>query len=168
MQLMVVEFARQVFNDEDVNSTEFDRTTTHPVIDLMPEQNQITDLGGTMRLGLYPCQLQPGTIAGRAYGVELVEERHRHRFEFNNDYREVLAEHGMRYSGLSPDGRLVEIAELADHPFMLGTQFHPEFLSRPNRPHPLFLAFMDAVCQKAGVDGQLTSPVKTIQSAEMD
>ena len=168
MQLMVVEFAREALNDEDVNSTEFDRTTTHPVIDLMPEQNQITDMGGTMRLGLYPCQLQPGTIARRAYGQDLVEERHRHRFEFNNDYRELLAEHGMRYSGLSPDGRLVEIAELADHPFMLGTQFHPEFLSRPTRPHPLFLAFMEAVCQQAGVDGQEIVAAESIQPAEIE
>jgi CTP synthase len=165
MQLMVVEFARQALGDEDANSTEFDRTTSHPVIDLMPEQNQITDLGGTMRLGLYPCQLQPDTIAARAYQQELVEERHRHRFEFNNEYREILFEHGMRYSGLSPDGRLVEIVELADHPFMLGTQFHPEFLSRPNRPHPLFLAFMAAVCQQAGVNGQETASAQTTQSA---
>ncbi|NPV84585.1 MAG: CTP synthase [Anaerolineae bacterium] len=151
MQLMVVEFARFVLQDEKVNSTEFDQNTPHPVIDLMPDQQKITDLGGTMRLGLYPCQLVPGTIAAGAYGVELVHERHRHRFEFKNAYRKVLQEHGMRFSGISPDGQLVEIAELSDHPFMLGTQFHPEFLSRPNRPHPLFLSFIQAAAKHAGV-----------------
>jgi CTP synthase len=151
MQLMVVEFARNFYQTDEANSTEFEPSTPYPVIDLMPEQHQITDKGGTMRLGLYPCQLQPGTIAAQAYGEELVQERHRHRFEFNNDYREPFGANGMRFSGLSPDHRLVEIAELADHPFMLGTQFHPEFLSRPNRPHPLFVAFMKAVCDHAGV-----------------
>jgi CTP synthase len=151
MQVMVIEFAREVLKDEETNSTEFDPSTPHPVIDLMPDQRVLTDMGGTMRLGLYPCQLQPGTIAGKAYSLELVHERHRHRFEFKNAYRQVLQDAGMRFSGLSPDGRLVEIAELADHPFMLGTQFHPEFLSRPNRPHPLFLAFVDAVGKRAGV-----------------
>ncbi|MGW8250758.1 MAG: CTP synthase [Anaerolineales bacterium] len=152
MQLMVVEFARYALNDEDVNSTEFDRGTRHPVIDLMPDQRGIVDMGGTMRLGLYPCQLQPGTHAATAYQQDLVQERHRHRFEFNNAYRESLQKAGMSYSGLSPDGRLVEIAELRDHPFMLGTQFHPEFLSRPNRPHPLFVAFLEAVRQRAAVE----------------
>ncbi|HTX80031.1 MAG TPA: CTP synthase, partial [Longilinea sp.] len=151
MQLMVVEFARNFFQSDEANSTEFEPSAPYPVIDLMPEQHQITDKGGTMRLGLYPCQLQPGTIAAGAYGQDLVEERHRHRFEFNNDYREPFGANGMRFSGLSPDHRLVEIAELTDHPFMLGTQFHPEFLSRPNRPHPLFVAFMKAVCDHAGV-----------------
>ncbi len=149
MQLMTIEFGRFVLGTEDVNSTEFDRTTEHPVIDLMPDQRDIADMGGTMRLGLYPCVLQSGTIARAAYGVEQVDERHRHRFEFNNAYRERFEQAGMRFSGLSPDGRLVEIAELADHPFMLGTQFHPEFLSRPNRPHPLFTAFLQAARQRA-------------------
>jgi CTP synthase len=105
-----------------------------------------------MRLGLYPCHLVPGTIAANAYQEPVVEERHRHRFEFNNAYRQVFEQHGMRFSGLSPDGRLVEIAELVDHPFMLGTQFHPEFLSRPNRPHPLFVRFLQAACERSGVD----------------
>jgi len=150
MQLMVVEFARSVLGTDLVNSTEFDRSTEHPVIDLMPDQQNIQDMGGTMRLGLYPCHLQKGTIAGDAYQEEVVAERHRHRFEFNNHYRELLQERGMCFSGLSPDGRLVEIAELVDHPFMVGTQFHPEFLSRPNRPHPLFLAFMQAAADHAG------------------
>ncbi len=144
MQLMTIEFGRFVLGTEDVNSTEFDRTTAHPVIDLMPDQRDIADMGGTMRLGLYPCVLQPDTKARAAYGVDAVQERHRHRFEFNNAYRERFEQAGMRFSGLSPDGRLVEIAELEGHPFMLGTQFHPEFLSRPNRPHPLFVAFLQA------------------------
>jgi len=152
MQLMVVEFARAVLDTDNANSTEFDHSTTNPVIDLMPDQQQISDKGGTMRLGLYPCKLQPGTIAAQAYGQDLVEERHRHRFEFNNDYRSVLAEKGMVFSGQSPNGKLVEIAELKDHPFMLGTQFHPEFLSRPNRPHPLFLAFMKAASEHSHVN----------------
>jgi CTP synthase len=151
MQLLVVDFARWAFNDENANSTEFDRSTTHPVIDLMLDQQSVTDMGGTMRLGLYPCDLQPGTLAQAAYAVERVEERHRHRFELNNHYREALEEKGLVFSGLSPDGLLVEIAEIKDHPFMLGTQFHPEFLSRPERPHPLFMGFVQAVCKRAGV-----------------
>lgn len=146
MQLMVVEFARNILGYDDANSTEFDPSTDYPVIDLMPDQRDLTDMGGTMRLGLYPCQLQPGTLAHRAYGVPEVQERHRHRFEFVNAYRQEMQAAGMRLSGLSPDGRLVEIAELINHPFMLGTQFHPEFLSRPNRPHPLFKAFIESCC----------------------
>jgi CTP synthase len=147
MQTMCIEFARYALGDESANSTEFDGSTKAPVIDLLPEQRSIADLGGTMRLGLYPCKLVPGTRADDAYDLpegELANERHRHRFEFNNAYREPLEAKGMTFSGLSPDGRLVEIAELADHPFMVGTQFHPEFLSRPNRPHPLFRAFVAA------------------------
>jgi CTP synthase len=151
MQLMVIEFARHILGSDEVNSTEFDRSTPYPVIDLMPDQKGISEMGGTMRLGLYPCQLQPGSLAAKAYPKKAVQERHRHRFEFNNAYREILEKAGMRYSGISPDGRLVEIAELTDHPFMLGTQFHPEFLSRPNRPHPLFVAFLKAVRERAGV-----------------
>ena len=147
MQCMVVEFGRFIFNDESVNSFEFDRTTPHPVIDLMPDQQHITDMGGTMRLGLYPCHLQPDTLAQDAYQAEFVEERHRHRFEFNNRYREIFEKNGMVFSGLSPDGKLVEIAEIKDHPFMLATQFHPEFLSRPNRPHPLFDKFIQAASE---------------------
>ncbi len=154
MQLMVVEFARYALQSDDVNSTEFDRSTKHPVIDLMPDQRGIADMGGTMRLGVYPCQLQPGTIAAQAYQTDLVEERHRHRFELNNAYRETLYKAGMRFSGISPDGRLVEIAELSNHPFMLATQFHPEFLSRPNRPHPLFVAFLKAVRDHAAAHGE--------------
>jgi len=144
MQVMCVEFARNVLGLDDANSTEFDTATAHPVIDLMPDQHDVANLGGTMRLGVYPCALQPGSIAAAAYGAPLVEERHRHRFEFNNQYRDEFVAAGARFSGLSPDGRLVEIMEMVDHPFMVGSQFHPEFLSRPNRPHPLFSAFVEA------------------------
>ena len=150
MQLMCVEFARNVLGYEDANSTEFDHSTTHPVIDLMLEQRGITDMGGTMRLGLYPCVLQPGTKAAEAYGAPQVEERHRHRFEFNNAYRKVFEENGMVFSGISPDGTLVEISEIKDHPFMVGSQFHPEFLSRPMRPHPLFAGFIRAAKARGG------------------
>ena len=151
MQMMVIEFGRFILQTEDVNSSEFDHATANPVIDLMPDQQGITEKGGTMRLGLYPCVLQKDSIAQLAYSKDMVDERHRHRFEFNNNYRQLFTEKGMIFSGLSPDGRLVEIAELKDHPFMLGTQFHPEFLSRPTRPHPLFVEFMRAACKKAGV-----------------
>jgi CTP synthase len=144
MQCMVIELARTALGTEDANSTEFDAFTPHPVIDLLPEQRDIAEKGGTMRLGSYPCVLEAGSLAGRAYGQPIVLERHRHRYEFNNSYRELLAAHGMKFSGLSPDGRLVEIVEIPDHPFYLGTQFHPEFKSRPNRPHPLFTNFVDA------------------------
>jgi CTP synthase len=152
MQLMVVDYARMIYKREEPNSTEFDRTTPYPVIDLMPDQRGVVDMGGTMRLGLYPCELQEGSISANAYQLPMVQERHRHRFELNNAYRDILRENGMRFSGISPDGRLVEIAELVDHPFMVGTQFHPEFLSRPNRPHPLFVAFLRAVKQRAGIN----------------
>ena len=143
MQVMVIEYARWALNPQ-ANSTEFDPDTPCPVIDLLPEQREVEEKGGTMRLGLYPCKLLPGTKAAVAYGRELVYERHRHRFEFNNRFREPLSQAGLIPSGLSPDGRLVEIAEVRDHPWMLGTQFHPEFASRPNRPHPLFLGFIQA------------------------
>src|SRR6266498_4499409 len=130
MQVMCIEFARNILDHEDANSSEFDRRTSAPVIDLMTDQRSITDMGGTMRLGLYPCLLQKGTKAATAYGVSNVVERHRHRFEFNNAYRKQFESAGMVFSGLSPDGRLVEIAEMANHPYMVGSQFHPEFLSR--------------------------------------
>jgi len=149
MQVMVIELARYALGSDEPNSTEFDIATKYPVIDLMPEQRDIPDMGGTMRLGIYPCRLVPGTKAAAAYGQELVYERHRHRFEFNNAYRELLTGTGMVLSGLSPDGRLVEIVELADHPWMVGSQFHPEFTSRPNRPHPLFIGFLRAARARA-------------------
>lgn len=151
MQLMCVEFARNLLGYEDANSTEFDRTTTHPIIDLMIEQRAITDMGGTMRLGLYPCEIKKGTKAALAYQLSIVEERHRHRFEFNNAYRSEFEAAGMVFSGVSPDNKLVEISEIADHPFMVGSQFHPEFLSRPNRPHPFFLSFVQAAADRAGI-----------------
>ena len=144
MQVMVVEILRSSAGLPKANSVEFDPDTPDPVIDLMPEQREVTEMGGTMRLGVYPCHMVPGTIASRAYGVDVVDERHRHRFELNNAYRETLEEAGVRFSGLSPDSQLVEIAEVVDHPFMVGTQFHPEFRSRPNRPHPLFRDFIGA------------------------
>ena len=142
MQVMVIEFARHVFNSSSPNSTEFDPATSYPVIDLMPDQKTIASKGHTMRLGNYPCQLVNGTHASEAYGQELVQERHRHRYEFNNDFRQILQEKGLVLSGLSPDGNLVEISEVTDHPWMVACQFHPEFGSRPNRPHPLFRDFI--------------------------
>jgi CTP synthase len=153
MQVMCIDFARGVLNHEDANSSEFDRGTEYPVIDLMIDQRAITDMGGTMRLGLYPCQLQEGSKAATAYGVAQVDERHRHRFEFNNAYKQDFEKGGMVFSGMSPDGKLVEIAELRDHPFMVGSQFHPEFLSRPMKPHPLFMGFIKAAKEKNGKNG---------------
>jgi len=149
MQLMCVEFARNVLGHENANSTEFDVNTKDPVIDLMLDQRDITDMGGTMRLGLYPCELVKGSKAAQVYDIKQVDERHRHRFEFNNAYREEFEKTGMVFSGVSPDNKLVEISEIADHPFMVGSQFHPEFLSRPMRPHPLFLGFIKAAKKKA-------------------
>jgi CTP synthase len=142
MQVMVIEYARHILCSAEPNSTEFAADTCYPVIDLLPEQRQISGKGGTMRLGSYPCRLLAGTQAAAAYKVPVVYERHRHRFEFNNDFRGDLERAGLIPSGLSPDNRLVEIEELRDHPWMMGTQFHPEFTSRPNRPHPLFRDFI--------------------------
>ncbi|MBI4233536.1 MAG: CTP synthase [Chloroflexi bacterium] len=142
MQLMVVEFARHCAGLAHAHSTEFDPETPNPVIDLMPEQRAVTAKGGTMRLGSYPCALVPESKAHEAYCTDLVHERHRHRYELNNLFRAPLEASGMRFTGLSPDARFVEIAEVAGHPFMLGTQFHPEFQSRPNRSHPLFRDFI--------------------------
>ncbi|MEW6192498.1 MAG: CTP synthase [Bacillota bacterium] len=144
MQLAVVEFGRAVLGLEKANSAELDPATPHPVIALLPDQQGITELGGTMRLGRYPCRIVPDTLAHRAYGVTEVWERHRHRYEFNNAYREAFARAGFRFSGISPDGRLVEIVELAAHPWFVATQFHPEFKSRPLKPHPLFRDFVGA------------------------
>ncbi|MFC2032679.1 CTP synthase [Chloroflexota bacterium] len=142
MQVMVIEFARHVLDSDKANSTEFDAATPYPVIDLLPEQKGIENMGGTMRLGNYPCQLAPCSRAAHAYEQSAVDERHRHRFEFNNEFRTRFEEAGMVCSGLSPDGRLVEICELANHPWMVACQFHPEFGSRPGRPHPLFRDFI--------------------------
>ncbi|MBA4180327.1 MAG: CTP synthase [Anaerolinea sp.] len=145
MQVMVTEFARNVCGMDGANSTEIDPESPFPVISLLEEQTGIVAKGGTMRLGGYPCRLTPGSLAGESYATDIVTERHRHRWEFNNLYRERLEAAGLRVSGTSPDGSLVEISEIAGHPFMLGTQFHPELRSRPNRPHPLFREFVRAV-----------------------
>jgi len=142
MQVMVIDLARHVLGLTGANSSEFDANTSYPVIDLLPEQMAIENKGGTMRLGNYACQLVSGSRAAHAYGQSLVYERHRHRYEFNNQFRTQLQEAGMVYSGLSPDGRLVEVCELANHPWMVSCQFHPEFGSRPSRPHPLFRDFI--------------------------
>jgi CTP synthase len=148
MQLSVVEFARHVVGYNDAHSIELDPKTTHPVIALLPEQDGIEDIGGTLRLGSYPCVLDKSSLAYKLYGEETIHERHRHRYEFNNDYRKVLTENGMMLSGISPDGRIVEMVELPDHPFFIGTQAHPELKSRPNRPHPLFRGFVEAAVAK--------------------
>ena len=146
MQCSVIEWARNVASLEKANSAEFDKQTPHPVINLLPEQEDVVDLGGTMRLGLYPCRLVPDTLAYGLYQQEVVYERHRHRYEFNNAYRNQFLQTDYRISGTSPDGRLVEIIELVNHPFFIASQFHPEFLSRPNQPHPLFLGFIKQCC----------------------
>jgi CTP synthase len=156
MQIMVIEFGRHVFHTDKVNSTEFDASSAYPVIDLLPEQHDVEQKGGTMRLGTYPCYLVSGTVAARAYGTEVVYERHRHRYEFNNHFRQPLGEAGLVPSGLSPDQSLVEIAELRDHPWMLACQFHPEFKSRPDCPHPLFSGFIGAA-KETLVEGAQTS-----------
>ena len=153
LQMMVIEFARNELGLDGANSSEVDRTTPHPVIDLMDTQRDVVDMGGTMRLGTYPARLKPGSLAARAYGSELVYERHRHRYEFNNKYRARLEEAGLTCSGTSPDDRLVEFVELEGHPFWLGTQAHPELKSRPNRPAPLFREFVAAA--KARAEGRL-------------
>jgi CTP synthase len=154
LQCAVIEFAREVVGSKDVNSTEFDMFTSNPVIDFMPDQRDLEDKGGTMRLGLYPAKLTPGTKAAAAYGQEVIYERHRHRFEVNNQYRATLEEAGMILSGQSPDGRLVEIVELKDHPWFVASQFHPEFKSRPERPHPLFDKFVEAALEEGPVAGE--------------
>jgi CTP synthase len=160
MHIMVIEFARYVLKSNKPNSKEFDDQTPYPVIDLLPEQEGLKKKGGTMRLGLYPCQLVPDTHAAAAYNTTMVQERHRHRFEFNNDFREVLTKAGLIPSGLSPDGKLVEISELANHPWMIGTQFHPEFASRPNRPHPLFRDFIGVAKRTLRVGDQQPLPLE--------
>ena len=144
MQLASIEFARNVLGLEDANSSEINPATTNPIIDLLPEQKDVEDLGGTLRLGLYPCKVVPGTKTAEAYKEEVVYERHRHRYEFNNHYREDMEKQGFIFSGTSPDGRLVEIIELKDHPWFVASQFHPEFISRPTRPQPLFRDFVKA------------------------
>ena len=160
MQVMVIELARTALQSDEVNSTEFDPHVRHPVIDLMPDQQSVVNMGGTMRLGLYPCHMTPDTLAAQAYEEQVVQERHRHRFELNNAYRDILARQGMVFSGLSPDRRLVEIVEMDDHPWMLGCQFHPEFRSRPTRAHPLFRSFVHAACVHAADRTSEKEPVR--------
>jgi CTP synthase len=144
MQMAVVEFARNVLGLADANSAEFDEKTSNPVIHIMETQKNVTKKGGTMRLGAYPCKIKQGTLAYKIYGEENISERHRHRFEYNNDYKEKLESAGLICSGTSPDGTLVEIVENINHPFFIAGQFHPEFKSRPDRPAPLFKAFVKA------------------------
>ncbi|MBO4831134.1 MAG: CTP synthase, partial [Oscillospiraceae bacterium] len=148
MQIEVIEFARNVAGLKDAHSGEFSENCAHKVIDFMPGQSDEIDKGGTLRLGAYPCDITPGTTMERCYGTLHISERHRHRYEFNNDYRETLKACGLTLSGMSPDGRLVETVELTDRPFFVGVQYHPEFKSRPNRPHPLFLGFIGAAVLK--------------------
>ena len=147
MQIAVIEYARHVANLPDANSGEFDECCPNKVINFMPGQSDTIDKGGTLRLGSYPCVVAPNTTMHRCYGQDLIHERHRHRYEFNNDYRDILQNAGLTLSGMSPDGRLVETVELSDRPFHVGVQYHPEFKSRPNRPHPLFRGFIAAACE---------------------
>jgi CTP synthase len=147
MQMAVVEYARNVCGLAGANSFEFDEGTPHPVIDLLPEQKQITEKGASMRLGAYPCVLEKDSFACAAYGETQIGERHRHRYEFNNEFKNALVEKGLRITGVSPDGRLAEVVEIGEHPWFLGCQFHPEFKSRPTSPHPLFTHFIRAALQ---------------------
>jgi CTP synthase len=148
MQVAVIEFARNVCGLQGANSTEFNDKTPHPVVDLMPDQRGVTDKGATMRLGAYPCILTSGSVASEAYGGVEISERHRHRYELNNTYRDELTKSGLVLSGLSPDRRLVEMVELPSHPYFVGCQFHPEFKSRPLSPHPLFTRFVRAALEQ--------------------
>jgi CTP synthase len=166
LQCAVIDFAREALDAPDANSTEFAAFTSTPVIDLMPEQRNVDQMGASMRLGLYPCKLLPGSLAHKAYGEEVVYERHRHRFEFNNEYREALGDAGMIFSGVSPNGRLVEIVELADQPWFVASQFHPEFRSRPNRPHPLFRDFVRASFLQSGIDQMELRPAELVEDPE--
>ena len=154
MQVAVIEFARHAAGIADANSGEFDELCAHKVIDFMPGQSDEIDKGGTLRLGAYPCDIAPGTTMERCYGAQHISERHRHRYEFNNDYRAALTAAGLTLSGLSPDGRLVETVELTDRPFYVGVQYHPEFKSRPNRPHPLFKGFVAAAMARRAEAGK--------------
>jgi CTP synthase len=148
MHILIIDIARSLLKLKGASSTEFDKKTKHPVISLLEEQKKITTKGASMRLGAYPCTLVPGTLAHKAYGKKLVQERHRHRYEFNNKYKELFEKHGVTFSGIYKDKGLVEISEYTNHPFMVGVQFHPEFLSTPLKPHPLFKAFMQAIIKK--------------------
>lgn len=148
LQVSIIEFARDVLGFADADSAEWNPDSMHPVIHLMPDQEGVENIGGTLRLGAYPCVLKEGSKAEALYGTREISERHRHRYEVNNDYRDKLQENGMSLAGLSPDGRIVEMIEIPDHPFFIGTQAHPEFKSRPDRPHPLFRGFVTAACER--------------------
>ncbi|MFW5693337.1 MAG: CTP synthase, partial [Thermoguttaceae bacterium] len=163
MQCAVVEFAHNVAGLEGANSTEFNKDTPHPVICLLDEQRNVIDKGGTMRLGAQPAVLRPGSRSAEAYGEEAVSERHRHRFEFNNTYRKQLEAHGLRIAGTSPDGQLVEIVELPDHPWFVAVQFHPEFKSQPTRPQPLFAGFVGAAVSCRAARAHAESEVEAAQ-----
>ncbi len=152
MQVAIIEYARNVCGFHDANSVELDPNTTHPVIALMPDQNGVEDIGGTLRLGSYPCMLDVSSRAYEVYGTEQIAERHRHRYEVNNDFRTTLTEHGMKLCGISPDGRIIEMIEIPNHPWFIATQAHPELKSRPNRPHPLFRGFIEASIQNAKIE----------------
>ncbi|MFB3048514.1 MAG: CTP synthase, partial [Acidimicrobiia bacterium] len=162
LQCAVIEFGRSILGHPNAHSTEFDPTTPDPIIHLMEDQNDVEDMGGTMRLGIYPAKLTPGTLTERLYGESVVYERHRHRWEVNNRYRSELEDGGLVLAGISPDDRLVEIIELPGHPFFIGSQFHPEFKSRPDNPHPLFDGFMAAALKRR----QSTSTEETVTSSE--
>jgi CTP synthase len=167
MQMAVVEYARNICSLNRANSSEFDPKTPYPVIDLLPEQRHIKDKGASMRLGAWPCVINPNSFAFAAYGRKEISERHRHRYEFNNDYKKILTDKGLKITGASPDGRLAEIVEIKDHLWFLGCQFHPEFKSRPTEPHPLFARFIEAALKsklgksrKPAAKKQITKPVK--------
>jgi CTP synthase len=174
MQCSVIDWARNVAHLDNSNSSEFDAETPNPVIHLLPEQHDVVDLGGTMRLGLYPCRIAPDTLAAKLYQKEVIYERHRHRYEFNNAYRNLFLEAGYRVSGTSPDGRLVEIIELSNHPFFIASQFHPEFQSRPSSPHPLFKGLMDVAVanrrqspeSQAGAEADRASDARSVVGIE--
>ena len=150
MQIAVIEYARNVLGLADADSGDFSPDSAHKVVDFMPGQSDEISKGGTLRLGAYPCCIRPGTTMERCYGAREISERHRHRYELNNDYRDALASHGLTLSGVSPDGQLVETVELSERSFYVGVQYHPEFKSRPNRPHPLFLGFVGAAKASRG------------------
>ena len=157
LQCAVIEFARGVCGIEDADGSEFNPNTKNPVIDLMEDQRSISKKGGTMRLGAYPCRIKPGTLAERCYEATDISERHRHRWEVNNAYRDTFERHGMVFSGTSPDGHLVEMIELRNHPYFIAAQFHPELKSRPNRPHPLFFNLVKAAREQSQTDVQSSS-----------
>jgi CTP synthase len=166
MQAAIIEFARNVLMLDDSHSSEFDPECGNPVISIMASQQNLTDYGGTMRLGAFPCRLARGSRVAEIYGVPEVSERHRHRYEVSNSYRDRFVEHGLRLTGLSPDGALVEMVELATHPWFVGCQFHPELKSRPNRPHPLFAAFIAAAARVKRSREAIREPARLVEAGD--